>query len=81
MAAAASAGVCPAGHKIIEEGTAKILFSEGNEVFYNPVQVLNRDLSIQARRAPWRRHRHPLPCLGSRHNAHAHAHAHIPLHR
>eukprot|EP01029_Cantina_marsupialis_P011852 TRINITY_DN26357_c0_g1_i1.p1 TRINITY_DN26357_c0_g1~~TRINITY_DN26357_c0_g1_i1.p1 ORF type:complete len:560 (+),score=168.05 TRINITY_DN26357_c0_g1_i1:40-1719(+) len=38
----------PEGFKSISEGTATILFSEENEVFYNPVQVFNRDLSINA---------------------------------
>ncbi|RHY84679.1 hypothetical protein DYB31_002233, partial [Aphanomyces astaci] len=32
--------------EIISEGRAKILFPKGNQVFYNKVQVLNRDLSI-----------------------------------
>ncbi|OQS05091.1 N(2),N(2)-dimethylguanosine tRNA methyltransferase [Thraustotheca clavata] len=31
---------------IIKEGRAKIIFPKGNQVFYNKVQVLNRDLSI-----------------------------------
>ena len=35
----------PSGYKLIEEGTAKILHSTQEEVFYNPVQVFNRDLS------------------------------------
>ena len=30
---------------IIEEGLAKVKFRKG-EVFYNPVQVVNRDLSV-----------------------------------
>ena len=29
----------PPGFKLIEEGSASMLFSEGNEVFYNKVQV------------------------------------------
>eukprot|EP00638_Chattonella_subsalsa_P002914 CAMPEP_0117766606 /NCGR_PEP_ID=MMETSP0947-20121206/21002_1 /TAXON_ID=44440 /ORGANISM="Chattonella subsalsa, Strain CCMP2191" /LENGTH=93 /DNA_ID=CAMNT_0005589873 /DNA_START=184 /DNA_END=462 /DNA_ORIENTATION=- len=37
----------PAGHKIITEGQGSIIFSESNEVFYNNVQELNRDLSIE----------------------------------
>ncbi|CAM9119035.1 unnamed protein product, partial [Discosporangium mesarthrocarpum] len=48
-----SAGPCvtdlpppPEGNRLIVEGQAAIPFSEGNEVFYNKVQVFNRDLSI-----------------------------------
>ncbi|CAI5731936.1 unnamed protein product [Hyaloperonospora brassicae] len=36
----------PAGHQIIREGNGVMVFPEQNQVFYNPVQVLNRDLSI-----------------------------------
>ncbi|KAK8803845.1 hypothetical protein WA158_001539 [Blastocystis sp. Blastoise] len=36
----------PEGYKTITEGKATIIFPENNDVFYNPVQVLNRDLSI-----------------------------------
>lgn len=36
----------PSGHRLLVEGQAAIPFSEGNEVFYNKVQVFNRDLSI-----------------------------------
>lgn len=36
----------PAGHKIIREGDGVMIFPEQNKVFYNNVQVLNRDLSI-----------------------------------
>ncbi|KAK8819165.1 hypothetical protein WA538_001739 [Blastocystis sp. DL] len=36
----------PAGYKTITEGSATILFPENNDVFYNKVQVKNRDLSI-----------------------------------
>ncbi|KAL3663062.1 hypothetical protein V7S43_012002 [Phytophthora oleae] len=36
----------PEGHKIIREGDGVMIFPEQNQVFYNPVQVLNRDLSI-----------------------------------
>ena len=32
--------------KVIVEGKAKITFANPNEVFYNPVQVFNRDLSV-----------------------------------
>ena len=30
----------------VHEGKAKITFENPNEVFYNPVQVFNRDLSV-----------------------------------
>ena len=30
----------------VKEGTASILFPSSNEVFYNPVQEFNRDISI-----------------------------------
>ena len=33
---------------VLTEGTAKMQFKEGEQVFYNPVQVLNRDVSIQS---------------------------------
>ncbi|XP_069460404.1 tRNA (guanine(26)-N(2))-dimethyltransferase [Ambystoma mexicanum] len=33
------------GETVIEEGTAKIIFPNANEVFYNPVQEFNRDLT------------------------------------
>ncbi|CAM9717541.1 unnamed protein product [Chrysoparadoxa australica] len=36
----------PPGHSLLVEGSASIPFSEGNEVFYNKVQVFNRDMSI-----------------------------------
>lgn len=36
----------PPKHSLLVEGQAAIPFSEGNEVFYNKVQVFNRDLSI-----------------------------------
>ncbi|CAM9949953.1 unnamed protein product, partial [Laminaria digitata] len=36
----------PPGHCLLVEGQAAIPFSEGNEVFYNKVQVFNRDLSV-----------------------------------
>lgn len=36
----------PEGFMLIKEGQASMLFPSGNEVFYNKVQVLNRDLSI-----------------------------------
>lgn len=32
----------------VNEGKASILFPKGNEVFYNPVQEFNRDMSIAA---------------------------------
>jgi tRNA (guanine26-N2/guanine27-N2)-dimethyltransferase len=37
----------PANHVEIVEGTARMLYNEKEAVFYNKVQVLNRDLSIQ----------------------------------
>lgn len=36
---------------VVTEGSASILFPKGNEVFYNPVQQFNRDISIVAIRA------------------------------
>lgn len=33
------------GETVITEGTAKIIFPGANEVFYNPVQEFNRDLT------------------------------------
>lgn len=36
----------PEGFVLIKEGQASMLFPKENEVFYNKVQVLNRDLSI-----------------------------------
>mmetsp|Transcript_13549 Transcript_13549/g.50424 ORF Transcript_13549/g.50424 Transcript_13549/m.50424 type:complete len:310 (-) Transcript_13549:7-936(-) len=36
----------PEGFQLIEEGSARMTAPEANEVFYNPVQVYNRDLSI-----------------------------------
>jgi tRNA (guanine26-N2/guanine27-N2)-dimethyltransferase len=38
----------PEGFKLITEGTAKLLHSTKNEVFYNNVQVFNRDMSTLA---------------------------------
>lgn len=32
----------------VTEGKATILFPKGNEVFYNPVQEFNRDMSVAA---------------------------------
>lgn len=32
--------------EVVHEGKAKITFNHPNEVFYNPVQVFNRDLSV-----------------------------------
>uniref|UniRef100_A0A8C8AQU8 Uncharacterized protein n=1 Tax=Otus sunia TaxID=257818 RepID=A0A8C8AQU8_9STRI len=34
-----------AGETLISEGRATILFPSANEVFYNPVQGFNRDLT------------------------------------
>lgn len=33
------------GETVIKEGKASILFPSANEVFYNPVQEFNRDLT------------------------------------
>lgn len=33
-------------YKFIQEGQAKVLYPLGNQVFYNPVQQFNRDMSI-----------------------------------
>lgn len=35
----------PPGETVIKEGKAAILFPNANEVFYNPVQEFNRDLT------------------------------------
>lgn len=45
-AKALQAKAAPEGHKIIREGNGVMIFPEQNKVFYNNVQVLNRDLSI-----------------------------------
>jgi hypothetical protein len=31
---------------LVEEGKAKILYPKGHQVFYNPVQEYNRDMSV-----------------------------------
>lgn len=41
---AAAAGVLQ-GETVIKEGKASILFPSANDVFYNPVQEFNRDLT------------------------------------
>lgn len=46
LAQALQSKPAPAGHKIIREGNGVMIFPEQNQVFYNNVQVLNRDLSI-----------------------------------
>lgn len=46
LAAKLQAKPAPEGHKIIREGNGVMIFPEKNKVFYNNVQVLNRDLSI-----------------------------------
>lgn len=38
------AGLLP-GETVVREGKAAILFPSANEVFYNPVQEFNRDLT------------------------------------
>ncbi len=40
----AAAGLLP-GETVVKEGKAAILFPSANEVFYNPVQEFNRDLT------------------------------------
>ncbi|XP_034739802.1 tRNA (guanine(26)-N(2))-dimethyltransferase [Etheostoma cragini] len=40
------AGLLP-GETVVKEGKAAILFPSANEVFYNPVQEFNRDLTFQ----------------------------------
>ena len=54
MASTAASSTPPAGFKMIKEGTASILYEaneeagdKGEPVFYNKVQVFNRDLSIR----------------------------------
>lgn len=37
-------GLLP-GETVVKEGKASILFPSANEVFYNPVQEFNRDLT------------------------------------
>ncbi len=39
-------GVVPEGYEELVEGSARAIYKKG-EVFYNPVQVVNRDLSVQ----------------------------------
>lgn len=46
LAKSLQAKPAPEGHKIIREGNGVMIFPEQNKVFYNNVQVLNRDLSI-----------------------------------
>jgi tRNA (guanine26-N2/guanine27-N2)-dimethyltransferase len=36
---------------VLREGTSNVLFPKGGEVFYNPAQEVNRDLSVLAIRA------------------------------
>jgi tRNA (guanine26-N2/guanine27-N2)-dimethyltransferase len=38
-------GVTPLGHEELVEGLARVIFRKG-DVFYNPAQVVNRDLSV-----------------------------------
>lgn len=40
-----SGPIIPEGLKELREGSAKVLYREG-EVFYNPIQEFNRDLSV-----------------------------------
>lgn len=39
-------GVVPEGFESLKEGSATVIHKGKNEVFYNPAQVANRDLSI-----------------------------------
>lgn len=41
----AAAPAAPPGFQIVQEGAARILFPDANQVFYNKPQVVNRDLS------------------------------------
>lgn len=41
--------VVPTGYSVLREGSASIL-QKGNDVFYNPAQVVNRDLSVSVLR-------------------------------
>jgi tRNA G26 N,N-dimethylase Trm1 len=54
-AAAAAAGTAetplPKGWTVIKEGMARVIYDETDKVFYNKVQVMNRDTSIQCIRA------------------------------
>lgn len=43
-ASPAPTGLLP-GETVVKEGKAAILFPNANEVFYNPVQEFNRDLT------------------------------------
>lgn len=33
-------------YSVVEEGAARILYPAGHQVFYNPVQEYNRDMSV-----------------------------------
>ena len=46
-----TAASVPAGHTIIREGDCSVLYGENEKVFYNKVQVMNRDTSIQCIKA------------------------------
>jgi tRNA (guanine26-N2/guanine27-N2)-dimethyltransferase len=48
--------VAPNDMKTITEGSATMLYNSSSEVFYNPVQILNRDLSVTVLRL-WDRFR------------------------
>ena len=49
-------GEIPPGYRILEEGKAKIIYQDAQststnetaQVFYNPVQEFNRDISVLA---------------------------------
>ena len=42
----AAASAPPEGYTTLSEGSATVLYKKKNEVFYNNVQVFNRDLSV-----------------------------------
>lgn len=46
--APADSGIDASRFNMVTEGKASILFPKENEVFYNPVQEFNRDMSIAA---------------------------------
>ncbi|ORY89205.1 N2,N2-dimethylguanosine tRNA methyltransferase [Syncephalastrum racemosum] len=46
--APADSGIDASKYNMVTEGKASILFPKENEVFYNPVQEFNRDMSIAA---------------------------------
>lgn len=47
-ASSSSSKEVPAGYTVHREGTAEVLLAEGRDVFINPIQEFNRDLSTLA---------------------------------